>query len=109
MMRDDQRQRLADISEALAEVAIRDADPANWTAADKPLCDMTKEERGDAAWCRKTAVQSVALLGRLQQILRDTGGGKSGDDDDPASDIKRAENEARKLLERVGVRADGNA
>ncbi len=108
-MRDDQRQRLADISEALAEVAIRDADPANWTAADKPLCDMTKEERGDAAWCRKTAVQSVALLGRLQQILRDTGGGKSGDDDDPASDIKRAENEARKLLERVGVRADGNA
>ncbi|HDS1602775.1 hypothetical protein [Stenotrophomonas maltophilia] len=108
-MRDDQRQRLADISEALAEVAIRDADPANWTAADKPLCDMTKEERGDAAWCRKTAVQSVALLGRLQQILRDTGGGKSGDDDDPASDIKRAEKEARKLLERVGVRADGNA
>lgn len=108
-MRDDQRQRLADIYEALAEVAIRDADPANWTAADKPLCDMTKEERGDAAWCRKTAVQSVALLGRLQQILRDTGGGKSGDDDDPASDIKRAEKEARKLLERVGVRADGNA
>ncbi|HHA2942795.1 hypothetical protein [Stenotrophomonas maltophilia] len=108
-MRDDQRQRLADISEALAEVAIRDADPANWTAANKPLCDMTKEERGDAAWCRKTAVQSVALLGRLQQILRDTGGGKSGDDDDPASDIKRAEKEARKLLERVGVRADGNA
>lgn len=108
-MRDDQRQRLADISEALAEVAIRDADPANWTAADKPLCDMTKEERGDAAWCRKTAVQSVALLGRLQQILRDTGGGKSGDDDDPASDIKRAEKEARKLLEHVGVRADGNA
>lgn len=107
-MRDDQRQRLADISEALAEVAIRDADPANWTAADKPLCGMTKEERGDAAWCRKTAVQSVALLGRLQQILRDTGGGKSGDDDDPASDIKRAEKEARKLLERVGVRADGN-
>ncbi|PZS48857.1 hypothetical protein [Stenotrophomonas maltophilia] len=108
-MRDDQRQRLADIYEALAEVAIRDADPANWTAADKPLCDMTKEERGDAAWCRKTAVQSVALLGRLQLILRDTGGGKSGDDDDPASDIKRAEKEARKLLERVGVRADGNA
>ncbi|MBH1564725.1 hypothetical protein I5U69_17510 [Stenotrophomonas maltophilia] len=108
-MRDDQRQRLADISEALAEVAIRDADPANWTAANKPLCDMTKEERGDAAWCRKTAVQSVALLVRLQQILRDTGGGKSGDDDDPESDIKRAEKEARKLLERVGVRADGNA
>lgn len=108
-MRDDQRQRLADISEALAEVAIRDADPANWTAANKPLCDMTKEERGDAAWCRKTAVQSVALLGRLQQILRDTGGGKPGDDDDPASDIKRAEKEARKLLERVGARADGNA
>lgn len=108
-MREDQRQRLADISEALAEVAIRDADPANWTAADKPLCDMTKEERGDAAWCRKTAVQSVALLGRLQQILRDTGGKKPGDDDDPESDIKRAEKEANKLLERIGARADGNA
>ncbi|HHC8921427.1 TPA: hypothetical protein ACN3MR_002895 [Stenotrophomonas maltophilia] len=104
-MRDDQRKRLQDVSESLAEVAIRDADPSNWTAFDKPLCDMSKDERGDAAWCRKTAVQSVALLCRLQQLLRDTGAPGGGDKDpDPEAEIKAAEREASRLLERIGAK-----
>ncbi|KAK6697464.1 hypothetical protein SNK04_014036 [Fusarium graminearum] len=66
---------------------------------------MSKDERGDAAWCRKTAVQSVALLCRLQQLLRETGAPGGGDKDpDPEAEIKAAEREASKLLERIGAK-----
>ncbi|MCS4235037.1 hypothetical protein [Stenotrophomonas sp. BIGb0135] len=108
-MRPDQKKRLAEVSEKLAEVAINDADPANWTGDGKLLSQMTKEERGDAAWCRKTAVQSVALLGRLQQLLRDDTAGKGGNDPDPEDDIRRAEQEAAKMLKRVGAKSHGAA
>lgn len=108
-MRPDQKKRLAEVSEKLAEVAINDADPANWTGDGKLLSQMTKEERGDAAWCRKTAVQSVALLGRLQQLLRDDAGGKGGNEPDPEEDIRRAEREAAKMLKRVGAKSHGVA
>jgi hypothetical protein len=68
-MREDQRIRLLEVSERITEVAIRDADPDNWTGAGKLLGDMDQKERGDANWCRKTAVQTVALLVRVQQVL----------------------------------------
>lgn len=107
-MRPDQKKRLADVSERLTEIVINDADPDTWSGQGKLLGDMTKDERGDAAWCRKTAVQSVALLCRLQQLLRDDAGGK-GDGPDPEDDIRRAEREAQKMLARVGARANGGA
>jgi hypothetical protein len=82
-MREDQVKRLEDVSERLAEVALRDADPDNWTASDVPLVDMTRDQRGDANWCRKTAVQTVALLNQVQRLLLSTqapGGGAPAPD-----------------------------
>lgn len=105
-MREDQIKRLAEVSERLAEVVILDADPDSWTATGKTLCDMSKDERGDAAWCRKTAVQSVALLIRVEQLLLPKDGQRPQDDyPDPETEIKRAEKSARDMLDRVGQSA----
>ncbi len=99
-MRPDQLQRLADVSERLAETVIVDADPDNWTATGMLLADMTQEQRGDAAWCRKTAVQSVALLIRVEQLL-DPIKLQSPNQPDPEAEIKRAERAASEMLIRV--------
>lgn len=101
-MREEQRIRLLEVSERLAEVTIRDADPDNWTAAGKLLCDMDQKERGDANWCRKTAVQSVALLVRVQQLLATPGPGKPGDAEKSEEElIREAERQAEAMLQRA--------
>lgn len=105
-MRPDQIERLAEVSERLAEVVITDADPDTWTATGKTLAEMTKEERGDASWCRKTAVQSVALLVRVEQLLGNTTDPARGADArDVDAEIRRAEKAASDLLNRVRERS----
>ena len=97
-----QLSRLLEIQNRLVDVALNDADPENWTASDMYLKDMTSEQRGDAAWCRKTAVQTVALLIRVQQLTQV----QAPEDDkqpDPEQDIKRYEKAAREMIERVGA------
>lgn len=91
--------------ERLAEVALRDADPDTWTAAHKPLKDMTKAERGDAAWCRKTAIMTITLTVQLQRLYQQAKPLKPSDTA-PSMDeeLARAEAAARDLLERVGTR-----
>lgn len=104
-MRKDQRERLAEASERLAEVVLRDIDPDNWTASGKTLLDMSKAERGDANWCRKTAAQSVALLVRVEQLLADPNGAPppppDGEEESEEEKVRRAEAKASELLERV--------
>jgi hypothetical protein len=105
MMRPDQRTRLADVAEKLAEVVIRDVDPDNWVAPDKTLVDMTQQERGDAKWCRQTAAQSVALLVRMEQLL-EPDKPEHPNDPDPEAEIKRAEKAATKALDTVMRRTE---
>src|SRR5690606_14047553 len=100
-MREDQRIRLLEVSERLAEVTIRDADPDNWTGAGKLLCDMDQKERGDANWCRKTAVQSVALLVRVQQVLADVPGKPEDKEKSEEELIREAERQAEAMIRRV--------
>lgn len=100
-MTPDQRTRLAAVSVKLAEVVIADVDPANWTANGITLGKMTKEQRGDAAWCRKTAVQSVALLVRVEQLLAPESGPHppTSPPEDPEAEITRAEKRAAALVQ----------
>lgn len=100
-MRNDQRIRLAEVAERLADVVIRDVDPESWAAADLTLAEMDRVQRGDAAWCRKTAVQSVALLVRVESLLGADPASTPPDDIDPEKEIARAEKAATKALERV--------
>lgn len=108
-MRPDQKSRLEDLNERLIETVILDADPLNWTANDKILSEMTGEERGDANWCRKTAVQSVSLLIRVQQLLDDSGVRTIPSEVDTENEIKRAERAAKEMLDRVSNKKNAPA
>lgn len=105
-MNEDQCRRLEAVEDKLVEVALRDADPGNWSAAGVLLCDMTKEQRGNAQWCRKTAVQTLALLNQVQKTIsnyRQPQKGVPPGDPDPDKLIREAEAKASELLERIGA------
>lgn len=102
-MRPDQRKMLVDLSEKLTDAVLLDADPDNWAGAGKTSAEMSQEERGDAVWCRKLAVQSLTVLGRVQHILQNERDGKSAGNEvsEPDAEIQEAEREAKSLLNRV--------
>lgn len=100
-MTPEQLKRLADLEYRLTDVALNDADPENWTANGITLAEMTSEQRGDAAWCRKTAVQTVALLIRIQQLAQPVASrAPVNPEQSEESLIKKAEREAAALMER---------
>lgn len=106
-MNEEQCRRLEAVEDKLVEVALQDADPGNWSAPGVLLCDMTKEQRGDAAWCRKTAVQTLALLNQVQRTVaayRQPQKGVLPDDPDPDAMIREAERKASEMLVRIGAR-----
>lgn len=107
-MRKDQEQRLDDLAERIIDQALQDADPANWTASEKPPRDMSQDERGDAQWCRKVATGTLAIANqvlvmreRLKQ--QDAEWRRSWGDNEQRIDdaITRAEKEADALMKRL--------
>lgn len=84
-MRADQLTRLEELRDRLLETAISDADPANWTAGSKKPSEMTKDERGDASWCRRMAIQSVSLTMQVQRLLANPTTGGAMVPDQPAA------------------------
>ena len=107
-MRDDQYLKLQDMEEKLCAVVIQEVDPQSWPGHNKPLADITKEERGDRYWCKKNAAATLTLLNKVITLVeRPTRGLPSMTDDDTASqeeisldkDIASAERQAAKILE----------
>lgn len=110
-MREDQYNKLADLQEKLCDVILYEADPDNWPGSGKPLKDLSQGERGDRYWSKKNAAATLTLLNKVVSIGTrtnlDTGGNK---DDKPEDDIdldrqmRKAEQEAAKILKRFQER-----
>lgn len=107
-MRGDQHENLRKLGEKLAEVVLRDADPENWVASEKMPCDLTKDERADAYWCRKFAMASLAALARVSSLSAALSARESRrksvdaeviDAEAIDAEVEAAENEAERLLE----------
>lgn len=111
-MRPDQIQRLRDLSEALADVFIVEADPANWSGGGLPR-DMSQKERGNRHWDRKGALGTGAVLSHTLNVIKHYEDRKppAGTQDDPDCDldnaITEAERRARSALDRVMNKAKG--
>ena len=109
-MRADQIARLETLHDRLVERALADADPANWVAGEKAPKDMTREERGDAKWCRGLAINTVALTLQVQRMMVNPAAGGAVVPDQPAqapeaveddpveAEVKRFEDAAAQLL-----------
>lgn len=110
-MRQDQIERMRELSEKLAEVVLEEADPDTWPGAGMPLADLSKDDRGDRYWCKKNAAATFALLQRAQSTLQDisTPHPARGPDDegDVDKDIARQEKEAARVLAAAMARAKG--
>lgn len=106
-MRADQIERLGTLAEDIADQFLTDADPKEWTGYGKTPVDLSSEDRGDAVWCRKLAVQTGALLARVLDLRdRDQMLGRAPlDDGETEAEIKRHEKEARNLLKEIGERS----
>lgn len=121
-MRPDQLARLEVLRDRLVERSLADADPAGWTASEKAPRDMTREERGDANWCRGIAVRTVSLTLQVQRLMSNaaTGGAIVPDqpnvaslaEEDPVeAEVARFEAAASEVLAARAVKAarDGSA
>jgi hypothetical protein len=104
-MREDQIQKLKDLSERLADAFIAEADPDDWPGAGMKPSEMTQEERGNRYWCKKDAAATATLLNKVitMQVRPEShiSGilGASNDDDDQLDKlIKDAEKRGRAQL-----------
>jgi len=111
-LRQDQYEKIQEISERLADVVIADADPVNWTGDGKLPKELTKDERGDAYWCRKMAVATLSVMMRVSNLIgviqRQTNdGSEAGVVEDEAlldAEVAAAEKEANRLLDKLNNR-----
>lgn len=106
-MTPDQFEKLNALSEKLTDVLLFDADPENWVGVGIPASQLSREERGDAYWCRKVATASVSVLLRVNSIIDDRLSRTKPHQEDEADldkEIAAAEKEALKLLDRLHKR-----
>ncbi|HAV37459.1 MAG TPA: hypothetical protein DCX52_14085 [Massilia sp.] len=110
-MRQDQYEKLQELTEKLTDAFIGEADPAVWPGHGVAIAAMDQQTRGDRYWCKKNAaatlsviVRTTSLIGVIQQrSLLGAGGGvpapeQEKEDDGLEADVKAAEKEATKLL-----------
>lgn len=105
-MRDDQITRLQALSERLGEVVISEVDPNEWPGADKPLAQLTQQERGDRYWCKKNAAATMTLLLKVVNIAGVLNRQKPAPDaghavDELDGELAAAEREAQAIIERM--------
>ena len=107
-MREDQIQRLKDLSEKLADVVLQEADPDEWPGANMPIAAISPQERGDRYWCKKNAAATFSLLERTHSLLTDAVDPRNqrpAGEPDVEKQIAQREREAEKLLAGVMKKA----
>lgn len=102
-MRPDQLSRLRDLSEALADRFILEADPAEWPGGNKVPIDMTQQERGDQHWCKKLALGTASVLRYTLDLQVPERSGRPPEEIDDSLDrkINDAEQRARVAVKRA--------
>jgi hypothetical protein len=104
-MRADQRVKLAELEEKLADVFLSEADPVAWPGHGKASGELTSEDRAQRYQHKRAAAETAMLLARTQSLM-DGGGGPGGAGEEAGlktldRQIDRAEKEAAKALERI--------
>lgn len=103
-MRADQLLKMRELQESIADVFFLEADPKNWP-------DMqTRDSRGDRYWHKKNASASLALVGRIENLLalrdgRVPGGPNTEQESTDEASLDREISAAEKEAERLGREA----
>lgn len=121
-MRQDQYEKLQELTEKLTDVFLNEADPDKWPGANLESGTMDQQTRGDRYWCKKNAAATLTvimktanLVGVIQQrsAAGEQGGasveGEKEEEESLDAEIARAEKEAAKLLDQVQKRSKKSA
>ena len=112
-MRQDQYERLVALSEKLTDTLLVEIDPEKWPGAGLDPMTMDQQTRGDRYWCKKNAAATLTLIMKnnsLFDLIRRQAPGndpppttpsEESEEDGMDAQIRRAEREATKLLERA--------
>lgn len=106
-MRADQYEKLQALSERLTDVFLNEAEPEKWPGNALAPGAMDQQTRGDRYWCKKNAVATLTLIGKVVAITNlksPAGSGAPGAIDEQESldaEINAAEKEAAKLLDQL--------
>jgi hypothetical protein len=113
-MRQDQFEKLQELTEKLTDAFIGEADPAVWPGHGVAIAAMDQQTRGDRYWCKKNAAATLSVIVRTTSLIgiiqmRGAAGGAGGvtppeqaqEENSLDAEMKAAEKEANKLLEQL--------
>jgi hypothetical protein len=113
-MRQDQYEKLQELTEKLTDAFIGEADPAVWPGHGVAIAAMDQQTRGDRYWCKKNAAATLSVIVRTTNLIgiiqmRGAGGGAGGvppaeqaqEDNSLDAEMKAAEKEATRLLDQL--------
>lgn len=119
-MRQDQYERLQALTEKLTDVFLEEANPEGWPGRGVALAQMDQQTRGDLYWSKKNAaatltviMKTTSLIGVIQQrSAAGVGDGVQPESDEPDGldgEIRAAEKEAARLLNKLGTTSSKEA
>jgi hypothetical protein len=107
-MRPDQITRIQELSEAIADQFIVEADPREWPGAGTPPAEWSTEERGNSYWAKKNAMATAGVLRFTLDITKAAGVNEGVNDVEREADldkqISEAERRAKAALQKVLAR-----
>lgn len=107
-MRPDQITRIQELSEAISDRFIAEADPQEWPGAGASPSEWSQQERGDSYWCKKNAMATAGVLRFTLDITKAAGVNEGVNDVEREADldkqISEAERRAKAALQKVLAR-----
>lgn len=112
-MRQDQYEKLQELTEKLMDAFIGEADPAVWPGHGVAIAAMDQQTRGDRYWCKKNAAATLSVIVRTTNLIgiiqmRGAAGGagvtppeQEKEDHSLDAEMKAAEKEATRLLDQL--------
>jgi len=115
-MRQDQFEKLQELTEKLTDAFIGEADPDKWPGHGVELASMDQQTRGDRYWSKKNAAATLSVIMRTTTLIgviqrnsvEGTGAGVSEQDqeeDGLDAEVRSAEKEATRLLAKIQKRS----
>lgn len=103
-MNEKQLKKLQALRNKLFEAMVFDTNPENWVAYAKPAKELSKQEKDEAAWCRRQAASSIALWEKIDKLIsQHTEHQPAIDNNDAQLDLLAIEKEADSLLTQIGA------
>lgn len=120
-MRQDQFERLQELTEKLTDVFLDEATPDKWPGAGVEPTSWDQQTRGDRYWMKKNAAATLTVIMKTNSLVgviqnRSAGGGAGGvpdpeqekDDDGLDAEMRAAEKEASRLMKELQSRSTPN-